>query len=524
MAMESAETTHVIGVDGGTEGVRVGVFTVSGAEVGTARVAYGTQHPRVGWAEQWPEEWWSALVGATREAVRRSGVPVASICGIAVAATCSTVVATDKDGRPLRPAILWMDMRAAREAREIAACGDPALKVTGYTAASAEWLPCKALWLLRNEPETFRDAVHLVEYGDWLGFRLTGEWTASINSATIRAYYDRAAGGWPVSLYDAVGMAGLERKLCERVLDLGAPIGRLRNDVADELGLPRGIPVGEGGADAFVAMIGLGVTRPGRLALITGSSHLHLMQTSTAKYRRGVFGAYTDAVIPGQYTLEGGQTSTGSVIRWYERLLSSGNPDAGIDLDALFRRAGDLPPGAEGLLALEYWQGNRTPHVDADARGLLWGFSLHHGPEHVLRALLEAICYGTDLIFEELRAAAGQDIGEVVACGGALTNPLWPQLHADVSGVAITVPENQEATLLGAAALAAVAAGAYATPDAAGAAMFREARRVVPREGSTEAYAFYREQYANSYRAMSDLMHAVAAHEARTPAPAGAEL
>jgi ribulokinase len=514
MTIGSVHAMHVIGVDGGTEGVRVGVFTTSGAEVATARVSYPTDHPRAGWAEQRPDDWWSALVQATRQALHAAQIPVASVAGMAVAATCSTVVATDRLGKPLRPAILWMDMRASQEAREIAACGDAALKYTGYTAASAEWLPCKALWLLRNEPRVYEDAHHLVEYVDWLSFRLTGEWAASINSATIRAYFDRGSGGWPVSLYNAVGLADLEEKLPGRVLDMGAVVGVLSDDVASELGLPAGIPVGEGGADAFVAMIGLGVTRPGRLALITGSSHLHLMQTATATYQRGVFGAYTDAVVPGQYTLEGGQTSTGSIIRWYERLLASGSPGGGFDLGDLFRKAGELPPGAEGLVALEYWQGNRTPFVDADARGLLWGFSLHHGPAHILRALLEAICYGTDLIFQEIRAA-GHSIGDVVACGGALNSPLWLQLHADISDVPITVPENPEATLLGAGALAAVAAGAYATADEAGAAMFREERKVVPREGASDEYAFYRECHAASYRAMRDLMHAVVARESR---------
>lgn len=437
-----------------------------------------------------------------------AGISPDAVRGIGLAATSCTLVATDADGRPLRPAIIWMDVRASGEARDVAATGDPALKYSGYRHASAEWLPSKALWLNRHERRTYDQAARMVEYTDWLGHQLTGEFAASVNVAAIRSYYD---GGWPASLYTALGLDDLPSKQPGRVLAMAEPRGILTRRAADDLGLRVGTVVATGGADAFVGMVGLDVLRPGRLALITGSSHLHLTQTDSPVHGDGVFGAYTDAVVPGQWTLEGGQVSTGSVIRWFADLCGAA-ADRHALLDDLTDRAEKLPPGSEGVLALEFWQGNRAPYVDADARGALWGLSLHHGREHVFRALVEAVCYGTENVLRTMRSL-GQDVREVVACGGAVNSPLWMRIHADVSGIPITVTEVPEAVALGSAVLAATACGAFPSVAAAAGAMVHTAREVVPDAGAHDAYRFYVDRYIESYAAMRDLMHAVVAHE-----------
>lgn len=507
--------TYVLALDGGTESIRAAVVDPEGRTVVFARAPYSTAHPRPGWAEQNPLDWWSSVVRATRE-VLAQGIDPQSIVAIAAACTSCTVVASDEDGQPLRSALLWMDMRSTDQGRRIGAMDHPALRVNGAPQVSAEWLLPKTLWLKENEPDIYRRAARITEYTDWLGFRLTGEWAANINTATMRGHYDRSAGGWPLALHEQLGLADLGGKLADRVLDMGEVLGTLTESAAGELGLRAGIPVGAGGSDAYVGQVGLNVLTPGRVALITGSSHLHLLQTETRSHAPGMFGTFVDAVLPGQFTAEGGQTSTGSVVKWFRQMVDGhyfGFDELASKLayDRLQQHALSIPPGSEGLLALEYWQGNRTPYVDGEARGMLWGLSLHHSPAHIFRALIEAACFGTQNIFATFEAA-GHRVQEAVACGGAVQSRLWLQTHADVSNIPILVTENPEAVTLGAAILATVAGGVHPDVPSAAAAMVREARRIEPDPEAHEAYRFFFQKYLDSYQAMSSHMHEVVRH------------
>ena len=180
----------VIGIDGGTESIRVGLFDLEGNLILTRQRPYETHFPQSGWAEQNPEDWWSALKGAMSELLSDSDVAPETIKGIGFDATCCTVVFLDQMMNPLRNALLWMDVRANREAQFIAESGHPALKYNGFSNVSAEWMPCKALWVKRHEPEVFSNAATVCEYLDFINYRLTGRKTASINNASVRWYFD----------------------------------------------------------------------------------------------------------------------------------------------------------------------------------------------------------------------------------------------------------------------------------------------------------------------------------------------
>ncbi len=507
---------YVLGIDFGTESVRVGVFDRTGRPLAFASQTYPLDHPHPGWAEQKPDEWWAALVAATRAAVAKSGVNKVEIVGLGTDCTSCTVLALGDNFEPLRPAIIWMDVRAAAQARRIAETGHPALKYNGYGNVSAEWMPCKVLWLKENQPEIYRQARYVGEFIDWLTLRLTGEWTASINNTSIRWYYDRANGGWPVDFYERIGLGDVLAKFPPRVLDMGQVVGPLLPGVADELGLPAGIPVAQGGADAFVAMIGLDVLQPGKLAFITGSSHLHLGQSAQPLHAKGVFGAYTDAVVPGQYTVEGGQVSTGSVVKWFkENFCGKEAAQAalrGVDVYTILNElAVSIPPGSEGLVVLDYWQGNRTPYVDPEARGIIRGLSLKHSTGHLFRAIIEGIAYGTEHILRTFQAN-GYVVKEMVAAGGPTKSPLWMQIHADVSNVPITLTEVPDGPALGSAILGAVAAGLFSDTQHAAAQMVRVRSRVEPNPAAHEAYRFYVDQYINTYPPLQPLIHETVRH------------
>jgi ribulose kinase len=309
---------YLLGIDFGTGGARVGIFDPEGTPLVFSEREYTLVHPRPGWAEQDPDEWWSSLVAAVRSAMEESSISPEDIAGISVDAMSSTVLAMDENDRHLRPAIMWMDVRSSEQADRIAGTNNNALKYNGYGAVSAEWGLPKALWIKENEPGVYKQARHICDCGDWLIQRLTGEWTSSINMASSKYYYDRDEGGYPESLYDAVDAGDLLEKFPNEVLDLGTVAGGLRKEAAEELGLKAGTPVAEGGVDAYVGAIGLGVVEPGKMALITGSSHVMIGQSARPIHDPGFWGAYTDAMIPGQYSVEAGQASTGSIVAWFK--------------------------------------------------------------------------------------------------------------------------------------------------------------------------------------------------------------
>jgi ribulokinase len=491
----------MIGVDGGTESLRARVFDLTGRSLGTGAYPYATRFAPGARAEQAPEDWWVALGHAVRQAVAGSGVAADQIEAIALDTTCCTVVALDAAGRALRPAILWMDMRAGQEAADVLATGDPALIVNGAGRGpvSAEWMIPKALWLSRHEPALFDRATTICEYQDFLTLRLTGRRAASLNNATVRWHYATDRGGPPTSLLRALGLAALEEKWPADVIAPGAVIGPLTAEAAAHLGLPATVKVVQGGADAQIGIIGLGVARPGQLALITGSSHLQFGVGDAPLHAPGLWGTYKDAVYPGRYILEGGQTSTGSIIAWLRRLAGGT-----LDLARLNEEAAALPPGAEGLLALDHFQGNRTPHTDPLARGAIVGLSLHHGMAHIFRAVMEGIGFGTRAIVDGMRAA-GFEANEIVAGGGATNSPLWLQIHADTADLPVVVPDVNEAPALGSAILAAVGAGRFATIEEGIAAMVRPGRRIEPIAANVARYQEIYARYAALYAALKPL-------------------
>ena len=514
------EGPYLLGIDYGTESVRVGIFDREGNPLAFASRTYALKHPRPGWAEQDPDEWWSSLVEATRKTLDESGVSPEEIAGISVDTTASTVLAMDENDRHMRPAIMWMDVRASDQARRIQETGDPALKYSGYGAVSAEWGLPKALWLKEQEPETYRGAKLICDCNDWLIHRLTGEWKFSVNVASAKFYHDRDVGGWPVSLYEAVGAGDLLEKFPQDVLDVGVVVGGLREEAAEELGLKADTPVAEGGIDAYFGALGLGVVEPGKMALITGSSHVMIGQAAEPVHGRGLWGAYTDALVPGQYTVEAGQVSTGSVVAWFKNNFA-GDAKAeaqkrGVDpYDVLNEMAEKVPIGSEGLIVVDYFQGNRTPHTDPLVRGMMWGLSLSHGPGHVFRAILEGICYGTEDIFRSMREH-GFRPKEVDAAGGPTKSELWMQMHADVSDLPISITRmGGVAPVLGSAMVAAVGAGIYPDVREAAEKMVHVERTIEPDRGRHEEYQFYVDRYIETYPQMKDLMHKTVRHVAR---------
>ena len=485
---------YLLGVDGGTEGLRAGIFDVLGTPLAYASTSYPTQFPAPSWAEQDPNDWWDALGKSVRKAISDSEISVDQIAAMAVDTTCCSVVALDDSGNPVRPALIWMDVRSAEQAEQMVATEDNALLINsnGSGPVSAEWMIPKALWIKQNEPKNFDRAVTICEYQDYINLHLTGRLGASINNVSTRWHCDYSREGVPKSLLEKLDLVELAEKWPQDVFRLGELVGRLTPRAAGHLGLTPDLPVVQGGADAQIGMIGLGVVKPGNLALITGSSHLHLGLSEKPFHGTGIWGTYADALLPGLHTVEGGQTSTGSVINWLKNLFGES------DYEALNLDASKLPPGSENLIAQEHFQGNRTPHTDPNSRGAFHVLTLKHGREHLFRAAIEGVAFGSELILESMRTN-GFFPESIVVSGGATHSELWLQIHSDVSNLPLILTKNPDAPLLGCAILAAVGAEIYEDIPTAVEKMVQFDRVIEPNSQVNTEYQPFYEAYKASY-------------------------
>lgn len=503
----------VLAVDAGTQALKVGLFDLRGRVVATESAPYPTSHPAPGWAEQNPRHWWNALVECCGRAVTARGIDPERVKAVCVCATSSTVIPVDSVGRPLSDAIMWMDARAFREAQEISATHHDVLRYAGGQTSS-EWMVPKALWLKRHKPNVFHDAALIVEQLDWLNYMLTGRWTASVCNVTCKWHYVGREGGWNRQFCRDVGLDEMVEKWPGAVLQLGETVGGLSRPAAERLGLAPGTPVAQGCIDAHSGMFGLNSLDPGTMGVVLGTSNVHLALSERPLSDPGLWGPYPDAVLPGTWLLEGGQLSAGSIVKWFRDTLGAAEraeaERAGVSpYQVMDREAAEVPPGSEGLVVLDHWQGNRTPIRDPISRGVIAGLTLRHGRGHIIRAIYESCAFGCRQVLEAF-ARAGYRVCEVRACGGATQSPVWLRIYVDVCRIPFVIPEVQEASLLGSAVLAAVAAGAYREPREAAGSMVRPGLVVEPDAAGSEAYEGPYAAYSRLYPSTKDVLHSLA--------------
>ncbi|WP_033346742.1 FGGY-family carbohydrate kinase [Catenuloplanes japonicus] len=444
--------TVLLAMDLGTEGARVGAFDAEGRLLATAHSGYPTSYPQPGRAEQDPRAWWSALVSATRSVLDKTGKNIAAI---GLATTASTVVALDEGNRPLRPALLWMDARADREAALTAELAEkhPVLAFSGG-ADAVEWLVPKAVWLARNEPETYRRATRIVESVDYLTHRLTGAWVGSRMNATCKWNYDSRT-GLPTGLYADLGVPDLADKLPNDIRAVGTPAGTLLPAVAAELGIEGTPVVAVGGIDAHVSLAGVGGGPDGLVSVVAGTSTAFVTETPQPIFAPTIWGPYPSALRDGRWLIEGGQVSSGSVLRWVcEDIL--GLPRA--EMASLLAAANEVPAAGHGLAVLDSFMGNRTPHRDPRLRGAIIGLSVGTTRAEIYRAAVEAVAYGTRAVLESF-TDAGIPADRVVLSGGIRHNPLWLDVTTEVLGREVELVDSGNLTLCACAALAATACG-----------------------------------------------------------------
>jgi L-ribulokinase len=474
------------------------------------------------WALQDPEDYLRVFQVTIPAVVKAAGINAADVIGIGVDFTACTMLPTKADGTPLctLPAFranphawvkLWKHHAAQPEADRINAVARE--RNEGWLdryggKISSEWFFSKALQILDEAPEVYAEADRLLEAADWVVWRLTGVETRNSCTAGYKALWSKRE-GFPDAAYfgalDPRFANVIDEKMTRVITPIGERAGGLTEEAAAWTGLRPGIAVAIANVDAHVAVPAATVTETGRMVMIMGTSTCHMVLGDQEKVVPGMCGYVEDGIIPGFFGYEAGQSCVGDHFAWftencvpesYEREAR----DRGIDVHGLLgEKATRLAVGESGLLALDWWNGNRSVLVDAGLTGLLVGATLATKPEEIYRALIEATAYGTRIIIETFEEN-GVPVHEMVACGGLPEkNPLLMQIYADVTGRPFKVSASSQTPALGSAMFGAVAAGAqaggYATIADASHAMARLKDRVFePIEANRVAYdALYRE-------------------------------
>ena len=449
--MRPAGTPLLVGLDLGTSSAKALLLDPSGAVMGEGAAGYEVASPRPGWAETDPEDWWRAAGLAVRRAVGGRGRRVAAL---GLSGQMHGVVLAAGDGRPLRPAALWADVRAEREAGEWRDLPPPLLDALGNPVVPGMAGPLLR-WLARHEPDAFGAARWALQPKDWLRLRLTGAAATDPSDASATLLYDLAADGWAGPVLEAMA---LPERLVPPIVGSAGVAGRLTPDAAEHLGLPRPVPVAAGAADTAAAALGAGLLDPGAAQLTVGSGgQLVVPLDRPAADPRRVVHTYR-AAAPGRWYAMAAVQNAGLALEWALRALGAGWDDAYAALDA-------AAPGSGGLTFLPYLTGERTPFLDPDLSGAWLGLRLHHGRAHLLRAALEGVAFAIRQAAEAL-AQAGHPTAPLRLAGGGSTHPAWRQLLADVLDAPLAAAGTAAASARGAALLAGVAAGVFADAHA----------------------------------------------------------
>jgi ribulokinase len=490
-----------MGIDIGTQSVRSCVVDEKGCFLSVREEKYPTVYPRPGYAEQSPKDWIRCLEKTVLGCREQAQDRFREISGIALCSTSSTVVPVNKKGEALSNAILWMDNRAVEQAEKINKTGHEILKHCGGEV-SVEWLVPKMMWIRDNEPDIFAEAGHIVEAQDYINYYLTGNWAASVCQATCKSNYVEERGGFSSDFFDKIGFPEFFDKAVTTVLNEAEPVGKITKETAEKLGLPENTVVYQGGVDAHVNMIGLGVCRSGETGVVMGSSFVQLALADKPFFGDGIWGPYKNAVVPGKYCLEGGQVSAGSIVKWFikEFNITNENP-----FKFLGAEAAAIPKGSDGLLLLDFFQGNRTPYKDPNAKGVYYGLTLAHTRAHMYRAILEGVAFGMRNILNRMEKGADA-IKQLRGCGGVTNNELWLRIISDVTGKPIILTENSgNAGILGGAIIAAVGGGYYKSFEEACDAMIKVTTVVNPDMASYKEYSVFYERYLQLYQSTKKL-------------------
>jgi len=514
--MAAVAMAHVIGVDIGTQSTKAVLVDGAGRIVAQASRPYQVETPQALWAEQWPDVWLAAMEACVREVVRQAAVDPASLRGLCVSSLYGgSGVPVDAEGMPTHPCLIWMDRRA-HEAVEWVRRNIDLERLYDLTGNGVDsyYGFTKMLWLREKRPAAWQRTRLFLPPNSYVNAQLTGRVAIDHSSAgNIGGVYDMRRRCWSDEMAAALGIP--RSMLPDRLVESSEVVGGLRPDWAARLGLPASLPVVAGGVDAAVATLAAGASRAGNHVAMIGTSMCWGTIRQHVDARHGLISM--PHVVNGRNDLYvfGGAITAGASVTWFRETFCQAEIAAAaaqkIDPHAILEQAArGVPAGSLGLLFLPYLMGERSPIWDAKASGAFVGLGLHHGREHLYRAVLEGISFALQHnIATGTRGGQALDDALTVV-GGAAHSDLWMQIIADVTGRPVLGSDVDAEASLGAAMLAALGTGVVADAEALRG-WVRLVERARPEADALARYAVIYAQYVAAYPALRSVMHALRA-------------
>jgi xylulokinase len=499
--------TCFLGIDAGTSGVKAIVIDAAGGTLGIGYKECNLITPRPLWVEQDPNDWWAACDYAIQEAVRKSGRgPEIAAMGLTGQMLGNTML--DKDLKPLGNCMIWLDQRATEERDEIEQkLGiDAMLDITANFNLTGYWAP-KLMWIKKNRPDIFEKTRMVLFPKDYLKLILTGEPTVEVSDASGSFLMDMAKRDWSDKMFE---VCGLPRDIVpQKIYESCDVVGYLRPEIAAKLGLKAGIPVVGGGGDQPAGGIGNGVYKEGVVSATIGTSGVVYAATSkviTDRQRRAALCFCHSA--PQTWSLFGCTLAAGGSFKWLRDTVFAESKQTyaaqGKDVyDLMTDLAAKARPSSEGLMFLPYLNGERTPYPDENARGVFFGLSYRHGLGEICRSVMEGVTYSLRDTIEILREFDVQ-VNEVRASGGGAKSALWRQMQADIYNASVVTTNLQEGPSAGAAIMAAVGSGAFASVGEACDTIVKIVSRTEPQKKNVALYEEFYQIYRSLYGTLKD--------------------
>jgi xylulokinase len=503
----------ILGIDVGTGGTRVLLVDEHGRVVCSATSEHAPiLCPRPGWAEQEPSDWWRAAVQAIRDCLAKSGINAREILGVGLSGQMHGMVLLDGTGDVLRPAIIWCDQRTEEQSKAITErVGANELIALTANPALTNFTLTKMLWVQQHEPEIWSRVRSFLLPKDYVRFRLTGIKATDVADASGTLLLDVARRQWSDAMLE---ISGIKAFVLPQLFESQEITGGISAEAARLTGLVQGTPVVAGAGDQAAGAVGMGIVEPGAVNAIIGSSGVVFAATGGPYLDpRGRLHTFCHA-IPNRWHVMGVTQAAGLSLKWFCDQFGTIPQNGDDPYVHLINEAATTPAGADGLLWTPYLLGERTPHLDPEARGALFGLTVRHTRAHVVRAILEGVAFSlrdTLTILKELNIPAYS----IRLGGGGSRSPLWRQIQANVYGMAVDLLEAEEGAAFGAALLAGVGTGIWPNVDAACTAAVRVAERIKPQP---ETAALMDRQYAayqKLYPALWQLSHEVHALQAQ---------
>ena len=495
----------VLGIDVGTGGTRAVLIDLRGRVISAATAEHAPMSsPHIGWAEQAPDDWWRAACQAIKECLAKSGTTAQEVSAIGLTGQMHGLVLLDAQDQVVRPALLWCDQRTGEECREITeqVGTERLIELTANPALTGFTLP-KIWWVRKHEPELWGRVRSLMLPKDYIRFRLTGARAIDVADASGTLMFDVVHRRWSKPMLE---ISRIDEGLLPKVFESPEISGQVHEQGARLAGLKAGIPVVAGAGDQAAGAVGMGIVKPGAVSATIGTSGVVFAATSAPLLEpKGRIHTFCHA-IPNRWHVMGVTQGAGLSLRWFRDQFGAGKDDGRDPYERLAEEAARTPPGADGLLWAPYLMGERTPHLDPQARGALLGITAQHTRAHVIRAILEGVAFSlrdTLTLFREI----GVPIESIRLSGGGARSALWQQIQADIYGMPVELIEADEGAAYGAALLAGVGTGNWATVEAACETAVRVAKRVQPDENTARRMDLQYVEYRKLYPALKVIKH-----------------